>query len=146
MNTLTPVQYWRANKQWSQWLGKRGTVVASTLIRVAEGALAAWTPYPFVLVEFTDGTRHEYMGTGNQAYEPGDTVECVLRRLAVAGSHEVIPYGIKVQRIAQPTQPTPESVSPSPTHPEKIEPASPAPRPTESPTRSPSSAPAAGIR
>lgn len=98
MNVITPVQYWRANKEWAPWLGKRGRVVASTLIRVAEGPFSAWAPYSLVLVEFAHGERREFMGVGHDVCEPGEKVECVLRRLDTTDAREVIPYGLKVQK------------------------------------------------
>ena len=93
----TSPQYWRARTQWSAWLGRKGTVVASTLIRVGTPALDASTPYPYVIVDFGD-ERRSFMGVGHEELIPGETVECVWRRIGEVAAHEVIPYGIKVQR------------------------------------------------
>jgi len=95
---MKPPQYYRQNKTWSTWLGKKGKVLASTIVRVAAPEQAAFTPYSYVLVDFGDA-KHEFMGTGNDVFSPGDEVECVLRKIAVPNSQELIPYGIKIQKV-----------------------------------------------
>lgn len=97
-------QYWRSHPEWQKWLGRKGTVIASTLIRVAAPEMSELLPYSYVLVEFGDGkTSHkkELMGAGHEVFAVGDTVECVLRKVAVPRGHELIPYGVKVTK-AQP--------------------------------------------
>lgn len=95
---MKPAQYWRQNKEWQKWLGKRGTVVAATLVRVSAPEQSAFTPYSYVLVEFSK-ERHEFMGVGHQVFQTGDEVVCVLRKTAVGGNQDLIHYGIKVERL-----------------------------------------------
>jgi uncharacterized OB-fold protein len=95
---MKPPQYWRQNKEWKKWIGKKGTVLASTIVRVSAPEQSAFTPYSYVLVDFGNEKR-EFMGVGHQTFEIGDTVECVLRKIAVLADHELIPYGVKVQKI-----------------------------------------------
>ena len=94
---MKPPQYWRQNKDWKNWIGKRGTVVVSTIVRVAAPERASFTPYSYVLVDFGD-VRHEFMGVGHEVFSPGDAVVCVLRKSAVLGNEDLIPYGIKVEK------------------------------------------------
>ncbi len=95
---MKPPQYWRQNKDWKNWIGKKGTVIASTIVRVAAPERAAFTPYSYVLVDFKS-EKHEFMGTGHEVFKSGDEVICVLRKTAVLEDHELIPYGIKVEKV-----------------------------------------------
>ena len=95
---MKPPQYWRQNKDWKNWLGKRGKVIASTIVRVSAPEQSAFTPYSYVLVDFGN-ERHEFMGEGHAVFEINDEVQCVLRKISVLADHELIPYGIKVQKI-----------------------------------------------
>lgn len=98
--SVTSPQYWRGRKEWSAWLGRKGTVVASTLIHVGSPAFSDSTPYPYVIVDFGDEQR-SFMGVGHEELVPGETVECVWRKLGAVGANEVIEYGIKVQRYTE---------------------------------------------
>jgi len=93
-------QYWRARKEWSAWVGKKGAVIASTMIYVGSPALSAQTPYPYVVVDFGE-VKHSFMGVGHEALQPGNVVECVWRKIDAVAPHEVIMYGIKVKKCAE---------------------------------------------
>jgi len=95
---MRPAQYWRQQKEWQKWLGKTGTVVASTVVRVAAAERAPLVPYSCVLVDF-GGERREFMGAGHETFELGEKVRCVLRKIAIPAKHELIPYGIKVSKM-----------------------------------------------
>ena len=95
---MNPPAYWRANKNWSKWLGRRGIVIASTYIRVAADNQESLAPYSFIIIDF-NGEKAEFMGVGHEQLSVGDTVECVLRRMSDSESHEIIEYGIKVKKI-----------------------------------------------
>lgn len=95
--SITSPQYWRGRKVWSAWLGRKGTVVVSTLIHVGSPAFSENTPYPYVIVDFGD-EQHSFIGVGHEEFLPGETVECVWRKFGSGEAHEVIEYGIKVQR------------------------------------------------
>lgn len=101
MSSTSP-QYWRARKHWSTWVGRKGTVIASTLIHVGNPALAESTPYPYVLIDFGD-EQCSFVGVGHEEFLPGETVECVWRKMGKVDPHEVIEYGIKVQRYTDET-------------------------------------------
>lgn len=95
---MKPPQYWRHTKTWSDWLGKTGTVVASTIVRVAAHQRSSMTPYSYVIVDFGE-VRREMMAEGHQVLQPGDTVECVLRKMAESEPHALIHYGLKVKKV-----------------------------------------------
>lgn len=95
---MTPAEYVRKNKEWKKLLGKRGVVVATTQVRVASPELAAFTPYSYAIVEI-DGVRRSWMGVVGEVLSVGDTVECILRKIAIPGPQEIIPYGIKVRKV-----------------------------------------------
>ncbi len=95
---MQPAQYWRQNKNWHSWIGRKGTVVVSTLVNTVNPQQAHFKPFSYVLVDFGD-ERHEFMGAGNEEFLKGDQVICVLRKIATPEAHELIPYGIKVKKI-----------------------------------------------
>lgn len=96
---ISPPGYWRDRREWSTWLGRKGTVVGSTCIQVSSPELAYLTPYPYVLVDF-GSERRAFMGTGHTSFLVGEIVECVWRRMGSVDAAGIIPYGIKVQRLA----------------------------------------------
>lgn len=97
---MKPAAYWRQSKTWQQWLGRTGTVIASTSIHVAPPQLAAFVPYSYVIVDF-GSEKMEFMGAGQDELRVGDEVICVLRKLCVPSDEALIPYGIKVVKKAE---------------------------------------------
>lgn len=97
---MKPAQYWRQNKQIKDYLGKKGQVVASTIIRTTSPELSHMTPYSYVIVDFT-GEKKELMGVGNEVLEVGDNVVCVMRRMGVGTQHHLIDYGLKVKKVLE---------------------------------------------
>jgi uncharacterized OB-fold protein len=93
-----PANYWRSSQKWQQLLGKKGKVVASTIIRVSSAALANQVPYAYLVVDFGDH-KAELMGTDDLHFQPGEEVECVLRKIAASNEDEVVAYGIKVAKV-----------------------------------------------
>lgn len=95
MQTIT---YWRQNKKWSDLLGKKGKVIASTNIRVSSPKLSQFTPYPFAIIDFGE-FKKELMGIPGEVLKIGDKVSCVLRKSEVPDKSEVIGYTIKIIKI-----------------------------------------------
>lgn len=95
---MKPVAYWRQSKDWANWIGKTGTVVASTQIRVTSPELSEFAPYSFVLVDFGD-QRRELMAASGESISAGDDVVCVLRKMATPDATGIIHYGIKVSKV-----------------------------------------------
>lgn len=93
-----PAQYWRSTFQWQTWIGRKGKVVASTIIQIAPPELKEMAPYSYVIVDFGD-KKMEFMGIGHEQFAEGDEVICVLRKLNIPNEKELIPYGIKVKKV-----------------------------------------------
>ncbi len=98
---MQPAQYWRQSKDWSTWLGREGTVIGSTQVRVAAPERSALTPYAYVLIDF-GSERRSFMGVGHQPLQVGDRVRCVLRKTAVTDKNDLIAYGIRVEKMSVP--------------------------------------------
>ncbi len=95
---MKPAQYWRKNKQWSALLGKTGTVVVATVIRVPPTESSYFGSYPFAVIS-VGKKRFECMGVPGEVLQPGDSVQFVLRKLKKAINSEPIPYGLKVKKV-----------------------------------------------
>lgn len=97
----SPVKIWRNQKNTAKLLGKTGTIVSWTIIRVPPGEFMDQAPYPVVLVEFEDGTRIEVQLVDWQEKQLtfGSKVQTVVRRVTHPDPDGVIPYGIKVKPI-----------------------------------------------
>jgi uncharacterized OB-fold protein len=96
---MYPASYWRQTKNWSAWIGRKGTVIVSTSVAVSSPEQAEFKPYSFVLVDF-ESEKHEFMGTSHDVFQPGDVVECVLRKIASGDERGLVGYGIKIQKVA----------------------------------------------
>lgn len=94
---MKAAQYFRASNHWSKWIGKKGKVVASTVIYVAAPQHAHQVPYSYVIVDLGQ-EKKEFMGAGREILEVGDQVVCVLRKESKASPEGIIDYGIKVTR------------------------------------------------
>jgi uncharacterized OB-fold protein len=94
MNIL---ESWRANQQWSTYLGQQGRVLASSHMEVAATDQVGFTPYSYVLVEVA-GERLSLMGAVGEDFQAGDQVRIVLRKLKREAAAEVITYGLKVTK------------------------------------------------
>lgn len=95
--SVQPAQYWRQNKDWKNWIGKQGKVIGTSRVHVSPPDQEMFVPYTLAFVDF--GTeKRQFMVAGNQEVSVGDVVECVLRKVASAAQHGIIPYGIKVQK------------------------------------------------
>lgn len=98
---LSPVKIWRNQKKIAGLLGKRGTVVSWTFIRVPPEGFSSQAPYPVVLVKLEGGERimSQMVDYDERDLKTGQKVITVLRRIREPGSDEVIPYGIKVKPL-----------------------------------------------
>ena len=95
---MKPAQYWREAKQIKEYLGKTGSVVASTVIRSSAPEFNHLVPYSYVVVDFS-GIKKEFMGIGNEILSTGDEVTCVMRKMSRGDNKSLIEYGIKVEKI-----------------------------------------------
>ncbi|OGJ37674.1 MAG: hypothetical protein A2383_04145 [Candidatus Pacebacteria bacterium RIFOXYB1_FULL_39_46] len=95
---MEPAQYWRANKNWSAWIGRQGTVLVSTVVRTSSPQQDSFKPFSYLLVDFGK-EKKELLGVGHQEFQPGDKVVCVLRKISDPSSRELVTYGIKVKKL-----------------------------------------------
>jgi uncharacterized OB-fold protein len=93
-----PAAYWRSTQQWKKLLGKKGVVIASTVIYVTAPQLKEFAPYSYLILE-VEGRRVECLGADYQTFQAGDHVMCVLRKMAIPSKEQLIPYGIKATKI-----------------------------------------------
>ena len=89
---------WRHNKTWAKQLGQCGRVVAATIVRVAADEQVAFSPYPYLLVDFPIG-RKAVIGVQGESFKIGDQVKLVLRKLSREGAEEIISYGLKAEKV-----------------------------------------------
>lgn len=98
---ISPVKVWRNQGVITKYLGRRGKIVSSTIIRVGPSGFETQIPYPVVVVEFDSGEKM----TGQLVdWQEGDVrlgsrVEAVLRRVREPHPEGVIPYGIKFRPV-----------------------------------------------
>lgn len=96
----SPVKLWRNQKQIARLVGKTGTLVAFTLIRVPPAGFMDQAPYPVVVVEL-EGKRitAQLVDWRPEHLVAGQKVITVIRRVIHPNTEGVIPYGIKVKPL-----------------------------------------------
>lgn len=96
---LSPVKIWRNQKKIASLLGKTGTIVSWTLIRVPPSGFADQAPYPVALVELDGGGRimAQLVDFEEKHLKFGQKVMTIIRRVTQPSLEGVIPYGIKVK-------------------------------------------------
>lgn len=97
---MKPAQYWREKKKIRQFIGRRGQVIASTIIRTSAPGLDYLTPYSYAVVDFA-GEKKEMMGVSGEALSIGDEVVCVMRKTEISEPNQLINYGLKVQKVTR---------------------------------------------
>lgn len=95
---MQTIEYWRKNKDWQQYLGKRAEVIAQTLVHVSAQKQEAFLPYPYLIVDLGI-ERKELMGVLGESFQIGDQVELVLRKLSQEDPAELISYGLKARKV-----------------------------------------------
>ncbi len=98
---VSPVKLWRNQKYSRSQLGRTGTIVSWTVIRVPPEGYASQAPYPVVVVELETGERViAQMVDWEQTHcAVGQKVETILRRIAEPSQDGVIGYGVKVRPV-----------------------------------------------
>ena len=97
---MKPAQYWREKKKIKEFLGQKGLVIASTVIRTTTPGLSYLAPYSYVVVDFA-GEKKEMMGVSGEILENGDEVVCVMRKTELSEPNQLINYGLKVQKVTR---------------------------------------------
>lgn len=97
----SPIKVWREQKKIKNFLGLKGKIISSTLVRVPPAGFNNQAPYFVAIVETEDHQR--LIGQMVDVFEAeitsGQKVEAVYRRLAETDKEDVIHYGIKFRPI-----------------------------------------------
>lgn len=98
---MSPVKIWRNQKKIQKILGSTGTVVSFSMVYVPPIRFESTAPYPVVLVQMNDKTRHIGQCTDwtKETLKIGQKVKAVLRKTREADNEGVIPYGIKFKPV-----------------------------------------------
>lgn len=80
-------------------LGREGTIVSWTVVRVPPSGFSNLAPYPVAIVEFSDGKRisAQLVDCEEKDLSFGKRVRVVVRRICEPTTEGIIPYGIKVK-------------------------------------------------
>lgn len=80
-------------------LGREGSIISWTIVRVPPTGFSSLAPYPVVIVEFSDRKRisAQLVDWTDRDLAFGTRVRVVLRRVSEPSTEGVIPYGIKVR-------------------------------------------------
>ena len=97
----SPVKIWRNQKNIAHLVGKMGTILSWTIVRVPPVDFMDQAPYPVVLVKLEDG---KHVTCQLVDYDPahvsfGQKVITVIRRVTHPDPDGVIPYGIKAKPV-----------------------------------------------
>ena len=97
---LSPVKISRNQKKVASLVGKAGTIVAWTLIRVPPADFSNQAPYPVVVVALESGEKitAQLVDWEDNQLKTGQKVQTVIRKIFETGDG-VIPYGIKVKPV-----------------------------------------------
>lgn len=97
----SPVKIWRNQKYIAAMLGREGSIVSWTIIRVPPGGFSSLAPYPVVVVDMTGGGRitAQLVDWMESDLTVGKKVRVVVRRISEPSTEGIIPYGIKVKPI-----------------------------------------------
>lgn len=82
-------------------LGREGTIVSWTVIRVPPGGFSSLAPYPVVVVDLVVGSRisAQLVDWTESDLTVGKKVCVVVRRISEPSTEGIIPYGIKVKPL-----------------------------------------------
>lgn len=98
---ISPVKTWRRQKETRKILGKQGKIIASTTIFIAGINFKKNTPYPVVLVEFSDKKKAfgQLVDFEENDLQIGQPVIAVLRKVRDSSDESIIAYGIKFRPV-----------------------------------------------
>lgn len=98
---LSPVKVWRNQKYVARMIGKTGTIVSWTIIRVPPANFSYQAPYAVVLVALDEGGRiaAQLVDNSQDQLAFGQKVVTVVRKTIQSEIDAVIPYGIKVKPV-----------------------------------------------
>lgn len=89
-------EYWRSNKNWFKYLGKKGKVLSVSMMEVSASDQTDLLPYAYLLIELGQ-EKISLMGAAHSEFKIGDEVEIVLRKIKKEAPQEIICYGLKAE-------------------------------------------------
>lgn len=104
----SPIKVWREQKKIKNFLGLKGKVISSTLVRVPPTGFTSQAPYFVAIVDMENlpagrQVKQRLIGQMVDVFDKeiksGQKVEVVYRRLAETEKEDVIHYGIKFRPI-----------------------------------------------
>ncbi len=97
----SPVKIWRNQKHIANLLGREGTIVSWTVVRVPPAGFSNLAPYPVVVVDLAGGGRitAQLVDWNEADLTEGRRVKVVIRRICEPTTEGIIPYGIKVKPV-----------------------------------------------
>jgi len=96
----SPVKIWRNQKHIAHMLGREGTIVSWTIIRLPPSGFSNLAPYPVVIVDLSDSRiTAQLVDWSEEDLTEGRRVKIVVRRISEPTTEGIIPYGIKVKPI-----------------------------------------------
>ena len=97
----TPVKIYRHQKETAILIGRRGKIVAWTMIRVATKLFNRQAPYPVVIVclENNEQVIGQLVDWQNEDLQMDKEVVAVLRRCGIEDAEGVITYSIKFRPL-----------------------------------------------
>lgn len=97
----SPVKIWRNQKNTAALVGKTGTILSWTIVRVPPGDFIDQAPYPVALLELEDGKRIvcQLVDYDEEHLLFGQKAITVIRRVTHPDPDGVIPYGIKAKPL-----------------------------------------------
>ncbi len=98
---ISPVKIWRNQKQIAGLVGKTGTIVAWTIVRVPPSDFTNQAPYPVVVVLLSGGKKitAQLVDWEEKHLVTRQKVTTVIRRVFTSPNDGVIPYGVKVKPL-----------------------------------------------
>lgn len=97
---ISPVKLWRNQRKVRELIGKKGTVISWTIIRVPPQGFETQSPYPVVLVDLGDRREiGQLVDVVGSEVKIGQRVKAILRRVRAPDTEGVIQYGIKFRPV-----------------------------------------------
>lgn len=99
---ISPVKIWRRQKEIRQNLGKKGSILAWTMIYVAGSEFKSYAPYPVAVVKLESGKRItvQLVDYRKEEVRIGQKVQVILRKVREGTNEDVLVYGLKVKPTA----------------------------------------------
>ncbi|MBI4008688.1 OB-fold domain-containing protein [Candidatus Roizmanbacteria bacterium] len=98
---ISPVKIWRRQREIRKHLGKKGSILAWTIIYVTGTEFKKFAPYPVAIVKLEDGKKitAPLVDYEKENLKLGQKVKVVLRKVREGDHEDVLVYGIKLKPV-----------------------------------------------